>query len=67
MVNVKFTYEEKRSLQGIFAELLLNKKQSQEPGYFKTSISHLSKEDMDYISHLHYLLEHYDKIELSFT
>ena len=67
MVNVKFTYEEKRALQGILAEILLNKEPSQEQGYFKTSIYHLSTEETDYLFYLHKLLEQNDKIELSFT
>ena len=67
MVNVKFTYEEKRALQSILAEMLTNKKPSTQPGYCETSVHHLSKEENDFLNHLHYLLECNDKIELSFT
>lgn len=67
MVKVALTYEEKRVLQSILAEMLVNKKPSIQAGYYETSVHHLAKEDVDYIRHLHYLLEHYDEIKLALT
>lgn len=66
MISVKITYEEKRLLQSIFAEMLLNLSSPDAAGFRKTEVYHLSREAVVYLSSLRCLFEKFDSADICF-
>ena len=66
MISVSIRYEEKRLLQSIFAEMLLNLSKPNEAGYQETTVHHLSREAVVYLSSLRCLFEKFECADICF-
>lgn len=66
MISICIRYEEKRLLQSIFKEILENRSNPDETGFRQTSVIHLSREAVVYISSLRCLFEKFECADICF-